>query len=171
MIDFSTFKKSEYEYDYSIFGMITVNDGGVMREINVEIEPDDDDEIADSSKQALQFFADNYDKYRQIYLEAVLEYYQDRRSQLGYDSEEEEEGYPYITTVEQLLETITFTGMKIHGDMKGDKHAVGLYFDSTWDPEHGAGVLMAGFEVLDTGNQDHAYFAYALNGTNHAREF
>ena len=163
MIDFSTFKKSEYEYDYSIFGMITVNDGGVMREINVEIEPDDDDEIADSSKQALQFFADNYDKYRQIYLEAVLEYYQDRRSQLGYDSEEEEEGYPYITTVEQLLETITFTGMKIHGDMKGDKHAVGLYVDSTWDPEHGAGVLMAGFEVLDTGNQDHAYFAYALN--------
>ena len=79
------------------------------------------------------------------------------------ESEEEEEGYPYITTVEQLLETITFTGMKIHGDMKGDKHAVGLYFDSTWDPEHGAGVLMAGFEVLDTGNQDHAYFAYALN--------
>ncbi len=103
MIDFSTFKKSEYEYDYSIFGMITVNDSGVMREIDVEIEPDDDDEIADSSKQALQFFADNYDKYREIYLNAVLEYYQDSRSQLGYDSEEEEEGYPYITTVEQLL--------------------------------------------------------------------
>ena len=30
MIDFSTFKKSEYEYDYSIFGMITVNDGGII---------------------------------------------------------------------------------------------------------------------------------------------
>lgn len=32
-----------------------------------------------------------------------------------------------------------------------------------YDEEHGAGVLMAGFDVLDTGNQDHAYYTYALH--------
>ena len=38
-----------------------------------------------------------------------------------------------------------------------------IFFDATWEEEHGAGVLMAGFDVLDTGNQDHAYYTYALH--------
>ena len=38
-----------------------------------------------------------------------------------------------------------------------------FFFDATWEEEHGAGVLMAGFDVLDTGNQDHAYYTYALH--------
>lgn len=44
-----------------------------------------------------------------------------------------------------------------------DFHAIGLFFEATWEPEHGAGVLMADFEVLDTGNQDYAEYTYALN--------
>ena len=42
-------------------------------------------------------------------------------------------------------------------------YTIGLFFDATWEEEHGAGVLMAGFDVLDTGNQDHAYYTYALH--------
>ena len=162
-IDFSTFKKSEYEYDYSMFGNIKINDGGVIKDISVELCPDDDDKIPDSSKEALQFFVDNYEKYREIYLPTMLKYYQDLRSCLGYDEEYEVDGYPYITTIDQLLETIEFTGMIVHDEKKDGKHAIGLFFEATWEEEHGAGVLMAGFEVLDTGNQDHAYFTYALH--------
>ena len=82
---------------------------------------------------------------------------------LGYDEEYEVDGYPYITTIDQLLETIEFTGMIVHDDKKDGKHAIGLFFDATWEEEHGAGVLMAGFDVLDTGNQDHTYYTYALH--------
>ena len=78
-IDFSTFKKSEYQYDYSMFGNIKINDGGVMKEISVELCPNDEEKISDSSKEALQFFADNYEKYREIYLPQLLEYYQNLR--------------------------------------------------------------------------------------------
>ena len=162
-IDFGTFKKSEYQYDYSMFGKIKINDGGVVKEISVELCPNDDDKISDSSKEALQFFVDNYEKYREIYLPTMLKYYQDLRSCLGYDEEYEVDGYPYITTIDQLLETIKFTGMIVHDDKKDGKHAIGLFFDATWEEEHGAGVLMAGFDVLDTGNQDHAYYTYALH--------
>ena len=114
-------------------------------------------------EEALQFFVDNYEKYREIYLPTMLKYYQDLRSCLGYDEEYEVDGYPYITTIDQLLETIEFTGMIVHDDKKDGKHAIGLFFDATWEEEHGAGVLMAGFDVLDTGNQDHAYYTYALH--------
>lgn len=162
-IDFSTFKKSEYQYDYSYYGEIKINDGGVMKEISVELCPNDDEKISDSTKEALQFFVDNYEKYREIYLPAMLEYYQDLRRCLGYDEEYEVDGYPYITTIDQLLETIEFTGMIVHDEKKDGKHAIGLFFDATWEEEHGAGILMAGFEILDTGNQDHAYYTYALH--------
>lgn len=164
-IDFSTFKKSDYQYDYSHYGNIKINDGGVIKEISVELSPDDDEKIADSSKEALQFFVDNYDKYREIYQHALYEYYQELRSTLGYDNIEaaEEDSFPYVTTFEEFLETVEFTGMIVHDDKKDGKHAIGLYFDATWEEEHGAGVLMAGFEVLDTGNFDHAHYTYALS--------
>ena len=50
-IDFGTFKKSEFQYDYSMFGKIKINDGGVVKEISVELCPNDDDKISDSSKE------------------------------------------------------------------------------------------------------------------------
>ena len=163
MIDLSTFHPSEYEYDFSIFGTITVDDGGIQREIDVEICPDDNEKITDSSKEELQFFADNYNKYREIYLDALLKYYERRRINLGYNGEEEQDGYPCITTTAQLLETITFTGMIIHKHKRSGHHAIGLFFDCTWEQEHGAGVLMAGYEVISAGDYDDAYYAYALN--------
>ena len=106
---------------------------------------------------------DNYEKYREIYLDALLSYYQEYRTGLGYYGEEEVDGYPYITTIEQLIETITFTGIVIHEEKRGDHHVIGLYFDTTWEEEHGAGVLMAGYDVIDTGGFDDAYYAYALS--------
>lgn len=163
-IDFSTFHASDYKYDSGLYGTITVDDGGVQREIEVEICSDINSKIDESSKEELQFFADNYEKYREIYLDALLSYYQELRLDLGYYTEEEVDGYPYITTVEQLIETIKFTGIIIHDEKRNGHHAIGLYFDSTWEEEHGAGVLMAGYEVIDTGNFDHAYYAYALHG-------
>ena len=78
-------------------------------------------------EEALQFFVDNYEKYREIYLPTMLKYYQDLRSCLGYDEEYEVDGYPYITTIDQLLETIEFTGMIVHDDKKDGKHAIGLF--------------------------------------------
>ena len=162
-IDFSTFHASDHKYDYSLCGTITVDDGGFQREIEVEIRPDINGNIFESSKEELQFFADNYDKYREINLDALLSYYQELRTGLGYYCEEEVDGYPYITTIEQLLETIKFTGIIIHEEKRNDHHAIGLYFDTTWEEEHGAGVLMAGYEVIDAGGFDDAYYAYALN--------
>ncbi|MBR5372533.1 MAG: hypothetical protein IK130_10005 [Oscillospiraceae bacterium] len=162
-IDFSKFHESEYQYDDSIYGVITLNDGGVQKDIDVEICPDDDEKIADSSKDELQFFVDNYEKFREVYLEALLCYYEGHRATLGIAGEETVDGYPYITTVEQLLKTVDFNGLKVHSEKKDGHHAIGVFFDTTWDPEHGAGVLMAGFAVLDTGNQDHAALPYALH--------
>ena len=54
-------------------------------------------------EEALQFFVDNYEKYREIYLPTML------------------------TTIDQLLETIEFTGMIVHDDKKDGKHAIGLF--------------------------------------------
>ena len=162
-IDFSTFHERDNKYDQRIFGKITVDDGGFQREIDVEIRPDMHRKICESSKEELQFFADNYEKYREIYLDALLSYYQELRTGLGYYCEEEVDGYPYITTIEQLLETIEFTGIVIHDEKRNDHHAIGLYFDATWEEEHGAGVLMAGYEVIDAGGFDHAYYTYALH--------
>ena len=162
-IDLTEFHKRDFKYDHTLYGKITIDDGGSQRDIEAEIRPDINGTIHESSKEELQFFVDNYEKYREIYLDALLSYYQEYRTGLGYYGEEEVDGYPYITTIEQLIETITFTGIVIHEEKRGDHHAIGLYFDTTWEEEHGAGVLMAGYDVIDTGGFDDAYYAYALS--------
>ena len=122
-IDLTAFHKRDFKYDHTLYGKITIDDGGSQRDIEAEIRPDINGTIYESSKEELQFFVDNYEKYREIYLDALLSYYQEYRTGLGYYGEEEVDGYPYITTIEQLIETITFTGIVIHEEKRGDHHA------------------------------------------------
>ena len=99
-----------------MFGKIKINDGGVMKEISVELCPNDDDKISDSSKEALQFFVDNYEKYREIYLPTMLKYYQNLRSCLGYDEEYEVDGdalmaFAQYTLTDKLIEYLENFGI------------------------------------------------------------
>lgn len=70
-----------------------------------------------------------------------------------------------ITVIAVIIEIKAIFGKKYSLDIYEVKeiYTIGLFFDATWEEEHGAGVLMAGFDVLDTGNQDHAYYTYALH--------
>ena len=56
-IDYSTFEEDE-----SLWGKVTVIDGGTEKTISVELMPNEYIEVAEGTKRSLEFFADNYEK-------------------------------------------------------------------------------------------------------------
>ena len=52
-IDLTEFHKRDFKYDHTLYGKITIDDGGSQREIEAEIRPDINGTIYESSKDAV----------------------------------------------------------------------------------------------------------------------
>lgn len=86
-------------------------------------------------------------------LEPILDYYRNKREELGYD-EEWNEAYPEIVTTKDLLNYITLVGIKIpYVDIYG-RRSIGLSFDCTWDDENGLGIRLRDEHVVEVGYGD-----------------
>ena len=86
-------------------------------------------------------------------LSSILEYYNTRREELGYD-DETNDNYPYIENEDVLLNHITLVGIKVpYAEIYGGR-SIGLSFDCSWDEENGLGIRLNNEEVIDVGFQD-----------------
>ena len=81
-VDYCTF-----EYDDNWFGEITIKDDNTEKNIDVEIVGGDDSNIPEDGKQALEFFLDNYKKYKEVLLEKIVDYYDLLKVNWGPDEE------------------------------------------------------------------------------------
>jgi len=69
-------------------------------------------------------------------------------------SSSENERYPEIRSIEQLISHITLVGIKVpYAEMYGGR-SIGLSFDCTWDDENGIGVRLNDERVIKIGFQD-----------------
>ena len=153
-IDYSTFEFGQRSHNW--YGKIKLDDPDVKKEISVAISPADDYSLPDSGKAFLEFFLENYPKYKQILLEAILEYYQDRRDEYGIDDPNDPD-MPEVNDVNTIKTMITFTGMKVRKEKRFGKNAFGFFFDCTWDPEEGIGIRMSEFNVDKIGIEGIAF--------------
>ena len=94
----------------------------------------------------------NMEKYTSKVAESILDYYNDRRDELGY-SDEENPDYPEVDTAEEILDMVSLIGITVPDQDDYDDTAFSLVFDCTWDKENGVGVCLEGGEVDDVGFQ------------------
>jgi hypothetical protein len=140
-VDYSTFEEDE-----SLWGKVTVIDGGKEQNVSVELMPNEYIEVTDATKRSLEYFIDNYEKYKAAALKAAVYYYDRCRSEWGKSVLPEE-----ITDVNRIAEMITLSSVCVHDVERFGEHSVVLYYRCTWDKEEGMGIEMKDFDVCRGG--------------------
>ena len=153
-VDFNKFEFGKRTLNW--FGKIKLDDPDIKKELKVEISSADDNSLPDSAKESLAFFLDNYEKYKQILLESIFEYYQDRRDEYGIDDPNDPD-MPEVNDAQEISKMIRLTGMKVRYAKRFGKNAFGFFFDCTWDPEEGIGIRVKDFNVEEIGIEGIAF--------------
>lgn len=103
--------------------------------------------------EAYNTLMDNWEKIQHNILQPILNYYKQKRHELGYDVVFNED-YPLIETIDQLIEHITLVGISVPYDFLRDGRDIGVSFDCSWDEESGLGIRLINEKVDEVGYQD-----------------
>lgn len=151
MINDSIF--GEIEYDYIWFRRSKIKFFYNEVDIMLMIAGDDDGQFEDGQYESYQALINKWNKIQETFLEPILEYYKQKRKELGYDIQLNK-NYPEIKSTKELLNYITLVGIKVHySDIYGGR-SIGITFDCSWDEENGLGLRLNNEEVIDVGYQD-----------------
>lgn len=141
------------EYKYSWSKDTTIHFLGKETEMALMIDGEEDGEFDEEQYTAYQTLMQNWEQLQQSFLQPILDYYQQKRHELGYDIALNEK-YPLVETTDQLLEMITLDGIVVpYGDIREGRD-IGILFNCTWDQENGLGLRLLNEEVIEVGYQD-----------------
>lgn len=141
------------EYDYVWSKDTTINFLGKETEIALLVKGEEDGKFDEEQYIAYQSLMNNWEQLQQNFLQPILDYYQQKRHELGYDIEFNE-SYPLVETSDQLIEMITLDGIVIpYGDIFEGRD-IGILFNCTWDEENGLGLRLLDEKVTEVGYQD-----------------
>ncbi|MGP0576986.1 DUF6985 domain-containing protein [Paenibacillus peoriae] len=143
----------ELEYNYSWAKDTTIHFFGKETEIALMIDGEEDGEFDEAQYTAYQSLMQNWEQLQQSFLQPILDYYQQKRHELGYDTELNE-NYPLVETTDQLLEMITLDGIIVPYAGIYEGRDIGILFDCTWDIENGLGIRLLNEKVTEVGYQD-----------------
>ncbi|PNQ79206.1 MULTISPECIES: DUF2004 domain-containing protein [Paenibacillus] len=143
----------ELEYNYSWAKDTTIHFFGRETEIALMIDGEEDGEFDEAQYTAYQSLMQNWEQLQQSFLQPILDYYQQKRHELGYDTELNE-NYPLVETTDQLLEMITLDGIVVPYAGIYEGRDIGILFDCTWDIENGLGIRLLNEKVTEVGYQD-----------------
>jgi hypothetical protein len=104
----------------------------------------------------LRIAADSLDAT--VALAAAALYVQYAVLQLAYDYDDQDKAsfMPDLSSAEEIYDFINVVGVNVHPVSRDGMPYVGIEFDTRWDPEHGAGVLINGKRVVEVGGADSA---------------
>lgn len=143
----------ELDYELTWFRYTTIEFCGKKADIALLIDGEEDGRFDEEQYIAYKALMQNWEELQYSLLQPILEYYQQKRYELGYDIEYNE-NYPAIETMEQLLEKINLVGITVpYGDIYEERD-IGLSFDCTWDEENGLGIRLLDEQVNTVGYQD-----------------
>ena len=143
----------ELEYDYVWSKDTTIDFLGKEYEIALMIEGDEDGKFDDEQYEAYQSLMQDWEQLQQSFLKPILDYYQQKRHELGYDIEFNKD-YLLVKTIDRLIEMITLGGIVVsYGDIYEERD-IGILFNCTWDEENGLGLRLLDEKVIEAGYQD-----------------
>ncbi|MEK8212699.1 DUF6985 domain-containing protein [Paenibacillus sp. FSL L8-0463] len=143
----------ELEYNYTWAKDTTIHFFGKETEITLMIDGEEDGKFDEDQYTAYQSLMQNWQQLQQSFLQPILDYYQQKRYELGYDMEFNEY-YPLVETTSQLLEMITLVGIVVSYAGIYEGRDIGILFDCTWDAENGVGIRLLNEKVIEVGYQD-----------------
>ncbi|HGH7182393.1 DUF2004 domain-containing protein [Bacillus cereus] len=144
----------ELEFNnYDWIGYKNIEFFGNEVKVALIVRGEDDGQFEEEQYMAYNFLIERWQQLQQSILEPILDYYKQKRYELGYDVESNE-NYPLIETVTQILEKITLAGIFVPDNDLIDFLDIGLTFDCTWDMENGLGLCLVKGEVTEVGYQD-----------------
>ncbi|EOP60216.1 MULTISPECIES: DUF6985 domain-containing protein [Bacillus cereus group] len=144
----------ELEFNnYDWIGYKNIEFFGNEVKVALIVRGEDDGQFEEEQYIAYNFLIERWQQLQQSILEPILDYYKQKRYELGYDVESNE-NYPLIKTTTQILEKITLVGIFVPDNDLIDFLDIGLTFDCTWDMENGLGLCLMKGEVTEVGYQD-----------------
>lgn len=141
-----------FEYYGAWFKKMSITFAGICTEVDVQINGYDEDEIPENGKAALISFWDDINNFPSVVGEGVLKYYQNRRNELGYDSEGDLD-YPEFNEYGEILQTLQLIGITVPDQEDYSDRAIFLVFNCSWDKENGVGVCLLGDTIEEVGFQ------------------
>ncbi|MGE6260571.1 DUF6985 domain-containing protein [Heyndrickxia sporothermodurans] len=143
----------ELEYDYGWSKDTAIHFFGKETEIALMIDGEEDGKFDEEQYMAYQALMQNWEDLQPILLQSILDYYKQKRHELGYDIGLNE-NYPLIETTDQILEMITLDGIVVPYADIFDGRDIGIIFNCTWDIENGLGLRLLNEKVTEVGYQD-----------------
>ena len=132
---------------------IDINFCGKDCHISLTIAADEDGEFETGQYDAYKMLMEKWENIHPSFLKPILDYYIQKRTELGYDKVSNVD-YPEIREIEELLQHIEITGLSIpYAGIYGNRSA-GVTFDCTWDNENGIGIQLNDEQVIEVGYQD-----------------
>lgn len=145
----------ELEYDYVWSRDTTIEFYGTEVDIVLMIDGEEDGEFSEKQYASYRSLVQNWEHLQQSILQPILDYYKQKRYELGYDVSYNE-NYPLIETIDQILGMIKLVGIYVPTARRFEGRYIGLTFDCTWDIENGVGIRLINEEVARVGYQDAA---------------
>ncbi|MDM5155457.1 DUF2004 domain-containing protein [Bacillus sp. DX1.1] len=143
----------ELEYDYAWSKDTTINFFGNEVEIALMVDGEEDGKFDKEQYESYASLMQNWEQLQQSFLQPILDYYKQKRHELGYDVAINE-NYPLIETTDQILEMISLDGIVVPYAGIFEGRGIGLTFDCSWDMENGLGLLLVNEKVTEVGYQD-----------------
>ncbi|WP_313636994.1 DUF6985 domain-containing protein [Paenibacillus sp.] len=143
----------ELEYNYGWVRYTTIEFCETEANIALMVDGDDDGEFSEKQYASYHSLIEDWGHLQQSVLQPILDYYQQKRFELGYDVSYNE-NYPIIDTVDELLKNIRLVGIYVPSARRFEGRYIGLTFDCIWDAENGVGIRLIDEEVAKVGYQD-----------------
>lgn len=143
----------ELEFNYIWTKDMTIDFLGKETEIALIVNGEEDGKFGEEQYEAYNSLMRDWDNIQHRVLQPILDYYIEKRQELGYDVAFNEY-YPLLETTDQLLERITLDGIIVKYPELFEFYEIGLMFDCTWDEENGVGVRLIKGDVIEVGYQD-----------------
>ncbi|WP_191557361.1 DUF6985 domain-containing protein [Metabacillus idriensis] len=143
----------ELQYDYGWSKDTTIDFMGKETDITLMIDGEEDGNFDAAQYEAYQTFMRNWKDVQLNILKPIIEYYNQKRHELGFDIDNDE-SFPTIQSQLQLLDHITLVGIVVPYADIHEGRDIGILFDCNWDKENGLGIRLLNDKVTEIGYQD-----------------
>ena len=144
-----------FESSYGAFGS---TDPKQPSKIHLIFAPEgrDTEPLNEYELNLIEWFVDHKEEVSESVMKSLLLAYPSLQATYGYTEEEKVKYMPDVSSTDDFRKLIGLQNVNIHQiDNQGIPY-MGFEFECTWDEEHGLGVLMNGYRMVDIGGADTA---------------
>ncbi|WP_128102971.1 DUF2004 domain-containing protein [Paenibacillus sp. DCT19] len=143
----------ELDYNFVWSRNIVLQFLGEEVEVSLLVDGEKDGRFDEKQYTSYQTLVQNWQLIQFDLMQPMLDYYKQKRHELGYDIIFNE-NYPNVETTEQLMKMVTLDSIVVPYGEINEERDIGILFNCTWDLENGVGLRLLDEKVVDMGYQD-----------------